>query len=86
MKVDFMEKFITSITTHDENGEPVIRGKKLIDLIQNYNFTQSIFLVLKGQLPNEKEEKLLNALLVASIDHGVEAPSTTVARIAASCA
>lgn len=80
----FSEKFETKITTHDEKDEPIIRGYSLIDLIQKLNFTQAIFLTLKGELPNEKEEKLLNALLVAAIDHGVEAPSTTIARITAS--
>lgn len=66
------------------DGETVIRGYKLTDLLTKVNFTQAIFLVLKGNLPNEKEEKLLNALLVAAIDHGLGAPSTTVARISAS--
>jgi len=78
------EKWSTEITGHDENGEPIVRGYNLLDLIQKLNFTQAIFLVLKGELPNEKEEKMFNALLVSSIDHGVGAPSTTVARIAAS--
>lgn len=80
----FDEKFETSITTHDENGDPMIRGYNLIELIEKLNFTQAIFLVLRGELPQEKEEKLFNAVLVSSIDHGVEAPSTTVARISAS--
>ncbi len=74
----------TKITTHDEDGNPIVRGYNLLDLIDKVNFTQGIFLVLKGELPKENEEKMLNALLVASIDHGVGAPSTTVARVAAS--
>jgi len=72
----------TAITTH-KDGIPVIRGYKLTELLKKVSFTQSIFLILKGELPNEKEEKILNAILVASIDHGVEAPSATVARITA---
>lgn len=78
------DKWVTEITTHDENGNPIVRGYNLIELINKVNFTQAIFLVLKGELPNEKEEKLLNAILVSSIDHGVAAPSTTVARLTAS--
>lgn len=78
------EKFETTISTHDENGNPIIRGYDLIDLINKVSFTESIFLVLKGELPNEKEAKLLNSLLVSSIEHGVEAPSTTIARLTAS--
>lgn len=78
------EKFETTISTHDENGNPIIRGYDLIDLTNKVSFTESIFLVLKGELPNEKEAKLLNSLLVSSIEHGVEAPSTTIARLTAS--
>ena len=73
----------TAITTH-KDGTPVVRGYKLTDLLKKVNFTQTIFLVLKGELPTEIEEKMLSTILVASIDHGVEAPSTTVARITAS--
>src|SRR3990167_1200604 len=74
----------TAITTHKE-GLPLVRGYKLTDLLRKVSFTQVIFLVLKGELPDEKQEAAMNAILVASIDHGVEAPSTTVARITASC-
>lgn len=76
-------KWQTNITTHDENGDPIVRGYNLLELVEKLNFTQVIFLVLKGELPNPTEEKILNSLLVASIDHGVEAPSTTIARMTA---
>ena len=78
------EKWTTAISTHAENGDPIVRGYNLVELIEKLNFTQTIFLVLKGELPSENEERLLNAILVASVDHGVEAPSTTIARLTAS--
>lgn len=78
------QKWETKITKHDENGDPIVRGYNLVDLIKKVNFTQAIFLVLKGELPTSNEEKLLNAILVSSIDHGVEAPSTTIARLTVS--
>jgi citryl-CoA lyase len=74
----------TTKISGESDGETIIRGYKLTDLSAQVNFTQAIFLVLKGDLPNEKEEKLLNALLVAAIDHGLGAPSTTIARVSAS--
>ena len=74
----------SAISGHFE-GIPHVRGYKLTEMLQKLSFTQTIFLILKGELPNDKEEAMLNAILVASIDHGVEAPSTTVARITASC-
>src|SRR3989344_162091 len=77
------EKWTTNISG-EVSGETIIRGYKLTDLVSKVNFTQAIFLVLKGKLPSEAEEKMLNGLLVASVDHGLGAPSTTAARISAS--
>ncbi|HEX7456752.1 MAG TPA: citryl-CoA lyase [Candidatus Nanoarchaeia archaeon] len=74
----------SAITGHFE-GVSHVRGYKLTEMLKKLSFTQAIFLVLKGELPNKKEETMLNAILVASIDHGMEAPSTTTARITASC-
>lgn len=74
----------SSITNHVD-GIPYIRGYKLTDMLQKLSFGTAIWLVLKGELPNKKQEEMLNAILVASIDHGIEAPSTTVTRITASC-
>src|SRR3990167_4390722 len=79
------EKNWKSAVTGHFGGVPHVRGYKLTEMLKKLSFTQAIFLVLKGELPNEKEEAMLNTILVASIDHGVEAPSTTVARITASC-
>ena len=77
------KKWKTSITSH-EGGIPAIRGYKVPEMLKKLSFTQAIFLVLKGELPTNKEEAMMNALLVAAVDHGVGPPSTTVARITAS--
>lgn len=79
------EKNWKSAITGHFRSIPHVRGYDLTEMLKKIDFTQAIWLVLKGDLPNEKEETMLNAILVASIDHGVEAPSTTVARITASC-
>jgi citryl-CoA lyase len=79
-----MSKNWSTKISGEVNGETVVRGYKLTDLIANANFTQAIFLTLKGVMPTVAEEKMLNGLLVASVDHGVGAPSTTAARISAS--
>lgn len=78
------KKWKSAITGHFQ-GLPHIRGYKIPEMLKKLNFTQAIFLVLKGGLPNKKEEVMLGAVLVGSIDHGIEPPSTTVARITASC-
>lgn len=67
------------------NDETLIRGYDLLDLIGKINFTEAIYLVLKGELPSEKETKMLNAIFVAAIEHGINPPSTMAARIIASC-
>lgn len=58
----------------------IIRGQDLQELIKEKSFAETIFLVLKGSLPNTNESKMMDALLTACIDHGVGAPSATVAR------
>lgn len=79
-----MAKWETSISGEVDN-ELVIRGNKLTELIGNASFTKTIFLLLKGVMPNDKEEKIFNAILVSAIDHGLGAPSTIVARSVQSC-
>lgn len=60
--------------------ETLVRGYDLLELVQKKNFTQTIFLVLKGELPTQEEENMLNAILVACIDHGIAPPSVVATR------
>jgi citrate synthase len=46
----------------------------------NISFTQAIFLTLRGELPDERKAKMMDAMFVASIDHGVTPPSCVAAR------
>ena len=73
----------TSITNISDNKETV-RGYDLSELIKNKSFVETIFLVLKGNLPSVNEAKMLNALFTAAIDHGVGTASTIASRTAAS--
>lgn len=76
-------KWRTAISTH-KGGELYIRGEALTKLIDKYSFTEAIFLILKGTVPGKREKEMLDAVLVAPIEHGVEAPSAFVARTVAS--
>lgn len=76
-------KFKTSIT-NIENGEESIRGYKLEALIRDHSFVESIYLLLKGELPSEKQTKMFDAMLTSVIDHGPGVASTMNARISAS--
>jgi citryl-CoA lyase len=73
-------KWITKISTH-KNGELYVHGKQLTKLIGNSSFSQMTFFILKGKLPRLNEAKLLDAILVSCIEHGVEAPSAYVPRV-----
>lgn len=65
-------------------GKTVVRGHELTKLIEEVGFAAAIWLVLKGELPNKKQQRLLEAILVSCLEHGIGPPSTTVARITAS--
>jgi citrate synthase len=66
-------------------GEINIRGHHIQDLIGRISFPQMIWLLVKGMLPTPGQAKLLEAALVASVDHGPQAPSIAIARMAVTC-
>src|SRR3712207_6851327 len=47
--------------------------------------TAMIWLMLRGELPSEGEADLLGTALAAAVDHGPQAPSIAIARMAATC-
>jgi citrate synthase len=65
-------------------GSIAMRGYAIQDLIGKISFPQMIWLMLRGNLPNAAQGRLLDAALVASVDHGPHAPSIAIARMAAS--
>ncbi|MFX0085765.1 MAG: citryl-CoA lyase [Candidatus Hodarchaeota archaeon] len=74
----------TKITRVKPN-ELLVRGYRLDELIDNISYAAGIYLMLRGTLPSTAEERVINAILVASMDHGVTAPSAVTARTVASC-
>jgi len=61
------------------------RGYAIEDLIGNVGFAQMVWLMLRGELPTEGQSALLEAALMAGVDHGPQAPSIAIARMAATC-
>lgn len=59
-----------------------LRGYAIEDLIGNISFVEMVWLMLRGELPGRGQSRLLEAALVAGVDHGPQAPSIAVARIA----
>ena len=66
-------------------GEIVIRGYPIQELIGELSFPQMIWLMLRGEVPSREQAKLLEAALVAAVDHGPQAPSIAISRMAVTC-
>jgi citrate synthase len=58
----------------------LIRGYNIAELMENKSFSDVAFLVLFGRLPNKAESTLMNAIMVACVDHGM-APCAMVTHI-----
>ncbi|MFH0777511.1 MAG: citryl-CoA lyase [Candidatus Eisenbacteria bacterium] len=71
--------------TRIEPNRITVRGQRLDELMGKLSFAEVVYLILRGQLPGEPHRRILDAILVASIDHGVTPPSTVSARTVASC-
>jgi citrate synthase len=57
-----------------------IRGYDLLDLVGSVPFPSALHLMFTGELPTPVAARLLDALMVASIDHGPGTPSVLAAR------
>lgn len=68
-----------------EPGVIRYRGYAIEDLIGNVSFTQMIWLMTRGELPSRAQADLLDAALMSAVDHGPQAPSIAIARMAATC-
>jgi citrate synthase len=70
--------------THIEPNKISIRGFPLDELMGRVSYAQMIYLLFKGELPDANAGKLVEAILVSSIDHGTTPPSTLSAITVAS--
>lgn len=68
-----------------EPGKINFRGLPIQELIGEVSFPAMIWLMVAGRLPTVGEAKLLEAALVAAVDHGPQAPSIAAARMAVTC-
>ena len=61
------------------------RGYAVEELIGRIGFAEMVYLMTRGELPDPACAKLLEAALVAAVDHGPQAPSIAAARMAITC-
>jgi len=68
-----------------EPGVIRYRGYPIEELIGRVSFAQMIWLMTRGELPGVGQGNLLDAALMSAVDHGPQAPSIGIARMAATC-
>ncbi len=68
-----------------EPGVIRTRGYPIEQLIGSISFPQMIWLMLRGELPSPEQGALLEAALVSAVDHGPQAPSIAIGRMAVTC-
>jgi citrate synthase len=61
------------------------RGYPIEQLIGRVSLPHMIWLMTRGELPNDRQAFLLDAALMAAVDHGPQAPSIAIARMASTC-
>ncbi|MCG5235779.1 citryl-CoA lyase [Xanthobacter oligotrophicus] len=66
-------------------GSIRVRGYAIEELIGAVSFPEMVWLMLRGDLPSPDQGALLGAVLVAAVDHGPQAPSIAIARMAMTC-
>ena len=75
------EHILNTKITKVEPNKIITRGYNQKELIGKIRYSDMVFLLLKGELPNVDESKLFNKILVSFCDHGVTPPSTQTARL-----
>ena len=73
----------TAITRVEPN-KVAVRGYDIAELMGRVSFGAAVYLVLTGELPSPAVARLMDAILVSSIDHGATPPSALAARSVAS--
>jgi citrate synthase len=83
--VDAASKWWSTAIIDIHPGDIAIRGYEIQDLIGRISYPQMVWLMLRGELPSAGQARLLEAALVAGVDHGPHAPSIAIARMAVTC-
>ena len=76
------ETWKTAVTSIAPN-EIHVRGFRIDEMMGRVSFGEAVYLILRGELPGAAVGRVVEAMLVASIDHGVTPPSALAVRNAA---
>jgi citrate synthase len=81
---DVADWWATSISRVEPNVIE-LRGHPIQDLLGSASLVDVVWLLLRGDRPTARQAALLEAALLAGVDHGPHAPSIAAARMAATC-
>ena len=70
--------------TRIQPNKVAVRGYDIAELMGRVSFGAAVYLILTGELPSPDIARLMDAILVSSIDHGATPPSVLSARTVAS--
>lgn len=73
----------TAISNFDDDTI-TIGGYRVRDLMKNLDFGGTLFVLYQQRIPSQQESRLLNALMISVVDHGIVAPSAVSRIVAAS--
>lgn len=79
------EQWWSTAISDIEPGRIHYRGYPVQELIAQVSFAQMVWVMVRGDLPTQSQAWLLERALVAGVDHGPQAPSIAIARMAATC-
>lgn len=79
------EEWWATSVTRIEPGVIEHRGIPVQDLIGSTSFVEMVWLMVRGERPDPRQAALLEAALVAATDHGPQAPSIAISRMAVTC-
>ncbi len=74
----------TTAVTKIEPNKVAVRGHDIASLMGRVSFGAAVYLILTGKPASESIGRLMDAILVSSIDHGATPPSCLAARTVAS--
>jgi succinyl-CoA synthetase alpha subunit len=73
-----------SSITQIQPNKVAVRGYNIAELMGRVSFGAAVYLILTGELPSPAVARLMDGILVSSIDHGATPPSALSARTVAS--
>ncbi|MGH7367081.1 MAG: citrate/2-methylcitrate synthase [Candidatus Rokuibacteriota bacterium] len=69
------ETGICDVVSAEGHEGVIVRGHRLSDLVGRVSFAEMMFLLIQGHEPSKPQARVLEGLLVASMEHGIAPPS-----------